>query len=161
MWVNWPHLSLLWVERLKKWVRSIAMTMSPDPVRRPSADGDRSHENSHGGHTGAVAADITRSVVKAVTDATGRGPTKARTHITKEVVTVVLQDTLTRLERTLVDHGHGDVVVTSRGVVHEALRPTLTTMVEGLTRASVQSAHFSHQAVADTSVLTFVLEQKA
>ena len=35
---------------------------------------------------------------------TGRGPTKARTFLNEDMVTIVLQDTLTKGERTLVDN---------------------------------------------------------
>ena len=37
---------------------------------------------------------------------TGRGPTKARTMINEDVVTVLLADTLTKGERRLAENGH-------------------------------------------------------
>jgi len=50
----------------------------------------------------STAAKISNGVVHVLSEYTGRGPTRARTHISDEVVTVVLRDTLTKGERSLV-----------------------------------------------------------
>jgi uncharacterized protein YbcI len=42
---------------------------------------------------------------------TGRGPTKAKTTIDESMVTILLADTLTTGEHTLVDHGHAERVL--------------------------------------------------
>jgi hypothetical protein len=44
----------------------------------------------------------------------GRGPTKAKTYITGDLVAVVLEETFTRAERTLMDHGDVDAIQTIR-----------------------------------------------
>ncbi|MBA3741327.1 MAG: DUF2294 family protein [Chloroflexi bacterium] len=44
---------------------------------------------------GSKAAAISNHVVRTMSEYTGRGPTKARTHINDDVVTVILRDTLT------------------------------------------------------------------
>src|SRR5258706_453589 len=48
---------------------------------------------------GSVAADISNAVVRLLSDYTGRGPTKARTYLHEDLVSVVLRDTLTKGER--------------------------------------------------------------
>ena len=44
---------------------------------------------------GSIAAAISGSIVHLMREYTGRGPTKARTYIEEDVITVVLQDALT------------------------------------------------------------------
>src|ERR1700693_651624 len=50
-------------------------------------------------------AKIATSVVQVMQAYTGRGPTKAKTTINEDLVTVVLADTLTNGERSLVESG--------------------------------------------------------
>ena len=57
---------------------------------------------------------ISTSAVQLMHDCTGRGPTKAKTMINENVVTVLLADTLTAGERHLVDNGRADRVLTLR-----------------------------------------------
>ena len=66
------------------------------------------------GHTlpdGPLAAAISDTVVRALAETTGRGPTKAKTTLGENGVFVVLQDSLTRGERTLTDAGEGEAVL--------------------------------------------------
>lgn len=108
---------------------------------------------------GSEATDITRFVVGAINTATGRGPTSARSHVSRDVISVVLGDTLTRLERTLCDGGHGETVRAGRAALHRLIEPQLIAGVESLTGAKVVSAHSDHRVETDTAVLTFVLCQ--
>ena len=68
---------------------------------------------------GSVAADISNAVVRLLSEYTGRGPTKARTHIHEDLVTVVLRDTLTKGERSLVAAGKTDVAQSIESFVLE------------------------------------------
>ena len=64
------------------------------------------------GHVGGeLAAAISQTVVQALSETTGRGPTKAKTTIGENGVFVVLQDSLTHGERTLVDAGEAVAVL--------------------------------------------------
>jgi uncharacterized protein YbcI len=58
-------------------------------------------------YDGALAARVSNTVVRALSRATGRGPTKAKTTLGTNGVFVVLQDTLTRGEQTLANAGRG------------------------------------------------------
>jgi hypothetical protein len=68
-----------------------------------------------GGHApandGELAAAISNVVVKALASTTGRGPTKAKTTLGENSVFVVLQDTMTRGERSLFEAGEHEVVL--------------------------------------------------
>ena len=51
---------------------------------------------------------IATSAVQVLHECTGRGPMKAKTTINGSLVTILLADTLTTGERTLLEHGHSD-----------------------------------------------------
>ncbi|HWK25149.1 MAG TPA: Na-translocating system protein MpsC family protein [Solirubrobacter sp.] len=48
---------------------------------------------------GKLDAEISRAVVRLLADSTGRGPTQSRTTIDRDLIVVVLQNTLTPGER--------------------------------------------------------------
>jgi uncharacterized protein YbcI len=54
---------------------------------------------------GKLATAISNMVVQALRHYTGRGPTRSRTYIHDQLISVVLQGTLTRAERRLVADG--------------------------------------------------------
>ena len=54
------------------------------------------------------------AAVQLLHEYTGRGPTKAKTLINEDVVTVLLADTLTKGERKLVDSGRSNRVLQLR-----------------------------------------------
>jgi len=62
----------------------------------------------------SVPAAISTAIVQCTREYTGRGPTKARTTISDDLVAVVLQHTLTKGERSLADSGKGDMVIEIR-----------------------------------------------
>jgi len=81
--------------------------------------------------------EISYAMVGLLAKYTGRGPTKARTTIGRDHVLVMLADTLTRGERSLVDAGFGDHVLDTRSKYQTAMRAEAVTMVERLTGRSV------------------------
>ena len=83
--------------------------------------------------SGSKAAAISNHVVRTMGAYTGRGPTKARTHITDDVVTVVLQDILTKGERSLVGDDLNELVLTMRKAFQGTMRQDL---VNGIERSS-------------------------
>lgn len=64
-----------------------------------------SNDDVAGPMRGSQTAAISTAAVQLLHDHTGRGPTKARTIVSDNLVTIVLADTLTRGERTLVENG--------------------------------------------------------
>src|SRR5690242_9840763 len=69
---------------------------------------DQQHESQ------SPSAKIATSAVQVLRECTGRGPTKAKTTISESLVTILLADTLTTGERTLVEHGHAERVLQVR-----------------------------------------------
>ena len=66
------------------------------------------------GPHGELTAAISNAVVKALARTTGRGPTRAKTTLGENGVFVVLEDSLTRGEKTLTDAGEGAAVLDLR-----------------------------------------------
>jgi len=104
-----------------------------------------------------MAAAISSAVVQLMREYTGRGPTKARTHIDEDLITVVLQDTLTMGERSLVRDGETDLVLTSRKAFQRTMSTQLIAAIERLSGRSVYAFLSDNHIDPDIAVETFVL----
>lgn len=107
--------------------------------------------------TGSKAAAISNHVVRTMSDYTGRGPTKARTHINDDIVTVVLQDTLTKGERSLVGDGLDDLVLTTRKAFQMTMREDLVSGVEQILGRKVHAFMSDNHIQPDVAVEIFIL----
>jgi uncharacterized protein YbcI len=106
---------------------------------------------------GPLAAAISTAVVRALTRATGRGPTKARTTLGENGVFVVLEDTLTRGERTLNDAGYADAVLDLRRRWQKVMEKDLRREIEELTGRTVVRFMSDNHIDPDLAVEVFVL----
>jgi uncharacterized protein YbcI len=106
---------------------------------------------------GSISAAISSAVVQLMREYTGRGPTKARTHIDEDLITVVLQDTLTMGERSLVRDGETDLVLTSRKAFQRTMSTQLIAAIERLSGRSVYAFLSDNHIDPDIAVETFVL----
>jgi uncharacterized protein YbcI len=113
---------------------------------------DQQHESQ------SPSAKIATSVVQLLHQYTGRGPTKAKTTIDESVVTVLLADTLTTGERTLVDHGHADRVLQVRYDYQTAMRDELVGIVERELDREVIAFMSQNHIDPDLAVEVFVLK---
>jgi len=100
---------------------------------------------------------ISTATVQLVRQYTGRGPTKAKTVISDDVVSVVLADSLTQGERTLVDAGHSDRVLQIRHDIQNAMRDDLVAVVEKELGREVMAFMSQNHIDPDLAVETFVL----
>jgi uncharacterized protein YbcI len=107
--------------------------------------------------SGSRQAAISNLVVRTMSEYTGRGPTKARTYITEDVVTVVLQDTLTKGERSLVSEGLHSLVLNTRKAFQGTMRGDLVSGVEGILGRRVYAFLSDNHIDPDIAVETFVL----
>ena len=108
-------------------------------------------------HTGSKAAAISNMIVRTMSEYTGRGPTKARTHLGDDLVTVVLQDTLTKGERSLVSDGRQDLVLSMRKAFQITMRPDLIAGVEEILGRDVAAFMSDNHIEPDVAVEIFVL----
>jgi uncharacterized protein YbcI len=111
-----------------------------------------------GDSSDARSAMISTATVRLLHECTGRGPTKAKTLINDEVVTVLLADTLTKGERTLVADGRSDRVLQLRHDYQQAMRDDLIAIVERQLERKVIAFMSQNHIDPDLAVEVFVLE---
>ena len=108
-------------------------------------------------HNGATAAAISDLTVHLLSEYTGRGPTKARTHLSGDLVAVVLQDVMTRGERSLVDQGEHDRVLSTRQAFQRGIRAELAGGVAKITGREVVAFMSANHIDPDMGVEIFIL----
>jgi uncharacterized protein YbcI len=109
----------------------------------------------------STAASISNRVVHLMSEFTGRGPTKAWTSIDDDLVSVVLRDTLTKGERSLLADGEGQLVLEVRTAFQKGMREQLIAGVEQLTGRTVLAFLSASHLDPDIAVETFVMEPRA
>ena len=110
---------------------------------------------------GTLSAEISNGVVGIVREYTGRGPTKARTTITDELVVVVMGESLLKAEKTLVAAGDPHSVITTRRKFQATMRSDFIDLVEGALGRRVLAFLSDHHINPDIAVEVFVLEPVA
>jgi uncharacterized protein YbcI len=110
-------------------------------------------------HNGQLGVAISNAVVAEIAATTGRGPTQARTTIAPNAIFVVLQDTLTRGERSLVAAGDAELVLGLRRRWQRAMQATCTVKIEELTGRKVIAFMSDNYIAPDVAVEVFILEQ--
>lgn len=104
---------------------------------------------------------ISNLVVQLTREYTGRGPTKARTYVNHDLVTVVMQDALTKGEHHLIDSGGEALVLSTRRAYQATMRDRMVAGVEELTSRRVLAFLSANSIDPDYSIESFVLESAA
>jgi len=107
---------------------------------------------------GSLTAAISNAVVRIISEYTGRGPTKARTSIRDDVVLVLMHDTLTKAERSLLAAGQRDFVLTTRHLFQTTMADDLVAAVEMLTEREVAAFMSTNHVDPDMAAEMFVLK---
>jgi uncharacterized protein YbcI len=106
---------------------------------------------------GEIRATISREIVRLQAEYYGKGPTKARTYINDDVVIVVLEETFTRAEKTLVQRGEGDAIQHIRRRFQQQMAENFIGIVEQATGRKVRAFLSDTDITQDVSVETFLL----
>ena len=114
-------------------------------------------EPAHPSPAGSSSAAISNLTVRLLSQYTGRGPTKARTFFNDDMVTVVLQDTLTKAETTLVDKDRRELVLLTRLTFQEVMGDDLIAGIETITGRAVTAFLSANHIDPDIAVETFIL----
>lgn len=127
-------------------------------------EGDKEGSPMHGSNGevlsgGELAVALSNLVVRLTSEYTGRGPTMARTHMSEDVISVVLKDTLTKGEQRLVRDGKRELVLTTRIAFQDTMRTELIAGVEALTGISVLAFLSANHIDPDIAVETFILDK--
>jgi uncharacterized protein YbcI len=107
---------------------------------------------------GPVLAEVSRVLVQLHKESFGRGPTKARSFLSENVLVCVLEGGFLPAERTLRDHGRGDLVADSREAMQQVLRDQFVAAIEGLTGRRVLAFMSATDEQAELSTEVFVFE---
>jgi uncharacterized protein YbcI len=109
---------------------------------------------------GSIASAISGAIVQLMREYTGRGPTKARTYINDDLISVVLQDTLTMGERSLVRDGEVELVLASRKAFQRTMSIQMIAAVERHSGRKVHAFLSDNHIDPDVAVESFVLESE-
>jgi uncharacterized protein YbcI len=119
---------------------------------------EQPHSPEAGTHAGEQLAAVTNGIVKLFRDYYGRGPTKAKSYVLDDRILVcVLEETMTKVERTLVEHGHGHKVRDVRLTFQEAMADEFTNVVSTTMGRPVIAYHSQLTLEPDVGFEFFVM----
>ena len=108
----------------------------------------------------STAAQISNHVVKTMSAYTGRGPTKAWTSMDSELISVVLRETLTKGERSLIADNRVQLVLDMRRAYQATMREELVAGIEQISGRKVIAFLSDNHIDPDVAVESFVLEPR-
>jgi uncharacterized protein YbcI len=113
-------------------------------------------------HQVAVDGDVTAAISDAMASLlsrhTGRGATSSRTTISRNLIVCVMGDALTKGEKSLVQHGRPEVVLSIRSAYQETMAREAISIVEELSGRRVTAFMSNNHIDPDLAVETFVLQ---
>jgi uncharacterized protein YbcI len=107
--------------------------------------------------TGSQSLAISNLIVRLLSDYTGRGPTRARTHFNDNLVTIVVQDLLTKGERSLIRDGREDLVLETRRAYQQTMGEDLSAGIEEITGRQVIAFLSANHLDPDIAIESFML----
>jgi uncharacterized protein YbcI len=102
-------------------------------------------------------AEIATQMVRLHSEYYGRGPTKAKAYVTDDIVVVVLEETFTKAERTLLDRGESEAIQQIRRRFQQTMADEFKGLVERATGRVVRAFLSETNLEADISVEFFLL----
>jgi uncharacterized protein YbcI len=109
---------------------------------------------------GAMRATISTESVRLQAEYYGKGPTRAKTYITEDLVVVVLEESFTRAEKTLVERGEREAIQHIRRRFQQQMADSFTSVVEQATGRKVKVFLSDTDIDQDVSVETFLLAEE-
>src|SRR6476659_9572446 len=106
---------------------------------------------------GEMRAIISNEIVRLQAEYYGKGPTRAKTYIVEDLVVVVLEESLTRAEKTLVERGEREAIEKIRRRFQQQMADKFTSVVEQATGRKVRVFLSETNVDQDVSVETFLL----
>ena len=123
---------------------------------------ERAHSPEGANQLGEQLAAVTNGIVRLFREYYGRGPTKAKSYILDDrIVVCVLEETMTRVEQTLVDNGNGDKVRDVRLTFQEAMAEEFKGEVSRCMGREVIAYHSQLTLDPDIGFEFFVLKDPA
>ena len=98
-----------------------------------------------------VAEQVSNAIVAWFKERAGRGPTQTKAYLADDHLLVLLRNVQTTVERTLVDHDHGDLVEHLRRRVRDIHRDEICALVARTTDRRVATMLSDHDPATDTA----------
>lgn len=105
-------------------------------------------------------AEISRSLVGLHKECYGKGPTKARTYVSGDLVVCILKGGFTEGERALREAGRADAVVGQREAFQEALRERFIETIEHLVGQKVVTYISGVDPMSETCAEIFLIDSE-
>jgi uncharacterized protein YbcI len=109
---------------------------------------------------GEARAQIASGIVRLQSEYYGKGPTKARTYYTDDLVVVVLEESFTRAEKTLVSRGESAAIQDIRRRFQQQMADEFKSVVEQATGRVVRTFLSETNVEDDVSVEVFLLGER-
>lgn len=109
--------------------------------------------------SGDVRTAISEGLVALLKEYYGRGPDRAKTYVTGDLVVCVLRGGFTPVEQTLLEGGHGDEVIRQRMAFQDIMRDRFEQVVEAATGRKVVGFMSGNQQDPDMICEVFVLAE--
>jgi uncharacterized protein YbcI len=109
---------------------------------------------------GTARAEIATGIVRLHGEYYGKGPTRAKAYITDDIVAVVLEETFTKAEQTLIQRGERDAIQEIRRRFQQSMADEFTSLVEQATGRVVRAFLSETNLDADVSVEFFLLGER-
>ena len=106
---------------------------------------------------GETRARISKEIVRLQSEYYGKGPTRAKTYIVDDLVVVVLEESFTRAEKTLVERGEREAIQQIRRRFQQQMADSFISIVEQATGRRVRAFLSETDVDQDVSVETFLL----
>ena len=108
---------------------------------------------------GETRARISKEIVRLQSEYYGKGPTRAKTYIVDDLVVVVLEESFTRAEKTLVERGEREAIQQIRRRFQQQMAESFISIVEQATGRRVRVFLSETDVDQDVSVETFLLAE--
>jgi uncharacterized protein YbcI len=109
---------------------------------------------------GEIRADIARRIGELQSAYYGRGPTKSKTYFQGDLVVVVLEETFTPAEKTLIARGESQGIQEIRRRFQQVMRDEFVAIVEQTTGRRVKTFLSETDLEQDVSVEVFLLAEE-
>ena len=107
---------------------------------------------------GGVTSAISDAMASLLSRHTGRGATSSRTTFTRDLIVCVMGDSLTKGEKSLVQYGRPEAVLSIRSVYQESMEQEAISIVEELSGRRVTAFMSNNYIDPDLAVEIFILQ---
>jgi uncharacterized protein YbcI len=125
-------------------------------MNRAEATNTAERDGLHGGELNSA---VATAVVRVYRAYVGRGPTKAQAFYSRNVVVLLLEDTMTREERSLASVGSAEAARHLRRQLQRTMREPLVGAIEELTGRKVVALMGDNHIEPDLVTALFVLDR--